>query len=108
MGACLVHGFFHEPTFTVTYLAVDPATRQAALLDPVLDYDHKSGRTHTRFIDSVLDRAHADGLAIAWIIDTHVHADHLTAAQHAKARTGAPVAIGAHVPEVQATFRPLF
>ncbi len=107
-AAPMVHAFFHEPTFTVTYVVADPVTRRAALIDPVLDYDNKSGRPHTRSIDATLASAAADGLTIDLIIDTHVHADHLSAAQHAKARTGAPVLIGDQVPVVQRAFRPVF
>jgi len=104
----IVETFFHEATFTATHLAHDPTTRRAAIVDPVLDFDAKSGRTATRFADSVLDAAAKAGLTVEWVLETHVHADHLTAAQHIKRRTGARIGIGARVTEVQRRFRPLF
>lgn len=100
--------FFHEPSFTATYLVVDPPTRQAAIIDSVLDYDGASGRTRTTAADAVLAAVAARGLTVAWILETHVHADHLSAAQHLKRATGAPIGIGSAVPRVQETFRPLF
>lgn len=103
-----VHGFFHEPTSTVSYLAVDPATKKAALIDPVLDFDPASGKIWRDSINVVLDEANRLGLSIAWILETHAHADHLSGAQIAQARTGAPIAIGARIREVQKLFAPRF
>ncbi len=103
-----VSGFFDEATFTITYLVADPATRRAAIIDPVLDFDPKSARTATRAADRVLEAAAAAGLEIEWVLETHVHADHLTAAPHVAGRTGAPVAIGAGIATVQRTFKPIF
>jgi glyoxylase-like metal-dependent hydrolase (beta-lactamase superfamily II) len=100
--------FFHEPTFTATYLVADPASGAAAIIDSVLDYDAASGRTRTTAADQVLAAVEARGLKIAWILETHVHADHLSAAQHLKRATGAPIGIGAGVALVQKAFRPLF
>ncbi len=100
--------FFHEPSFTATYLVSDPATRLAVIIDSVLDYDGASGRTRNTTADSVLAAVAARGLKIAWILETHVHADHLSAAQHLKKATGAPIGIGNAVSLVQKTFRPLF
>jgi len=102
-----IAAFFDEPTHTVTYLVVDTATRAAAIIDPVLDYDH-SGRVGVSSAKRVLAEADRRGAKIAWILETHVHADHLTAAPWLKAKTGAKVGIGAHVTEVQAIFRPVF
>ncbi len=103
-----IHGFFHEPTSTVTYLAVDPSTRKAALIDPVLDFDPASGKVWRDSINAVLDEAERLGVAIDWILETHAHADHLSCAQIAHARTGAPVVIGARIRDVQEIFAPRF
>ncbi len=106
--AARIQAFFHEPTFTVTYLVADPATGEAAVVDPVLDFDSKSGRTGTASADAVLAAAKDAGARIVWILETHAHADHLSAAQHLKARTGAKVAIGAAITKVQAVFKEVF
>ena len=103
-----VTGFFHEPTFTISYLVADPATGRAAVIDPVLDFDVKSGRTGTHSAQAILDAAREQGATIDWILETHAHADHLTAAPYLKARTGATVAIGANIAAVQAAFREVF
>ncbi len=103
-----VTAFFDEPTFTVTYLVMDPQSKAAAVIDPVLDYDHASGRAHHGSAAKVLDAAHAKGARIQYVLETHVHADHLSAAPWIKAQTGAAVVIGAHVREVQRIFRPVF
>lgn len=104
----LIRGFFDEGTNTVTYLLGDPATREAAIIDPVLDFDHRTGNAATKSADVVLDAAAADGWRIARILETHVHADHLSGAPYVKQRTGAPVGIGVRVREVQRIFRPVF
>jgi glyoxylase-like metal-dependent hydrolase (beta-lactamase superfamily II) len=103
-----IQAFFDEATSTVTYLVSDPATRSAAIIDPVLDYDPKSGRTSTRSAEAVLAAAQKDGLSILWILETHAHADHLSAAAWLRTVTGARIAIGQHITTVQATFRPIF
>ncbi len=103
-----VQAFFDEATHTVTYLVFDPATRQAAVIDPVLDYEHRSGRVSMASADRVLAAVAKQSLTLAWILETHAHADHLSAAPYLQARSGAPVAIGAHIREVQALFVPLF
>jgi len=103
-----IRAFFDEPTNTVTYLAADPATRQAAVIDPVLDYDHRSGKAQTAAADRVLDAARQADWNIVWILETHAHADHLSAAPYIKRHTGAPIAIGEHIRQVQAIFRPVF
>ncbi|MBM9914558.1 MULTISPECIES: MBL fold metallo-hydrolase [Stenotrophomonas] len=103
-----IQAFFDETTNTVTYLVSDPVTRQAAVIDPVLDYDHRSGNVSTASADQVLADAAAQLLEVAWILETHAHADHLSAAPYLKERTGARVAIGEHICDVQAMFRPVF
>lgn len=100
--------FFDEATFTASYLIVDPASGQAAILDSVLDFDAKSGRSSTASADRLLEAVAARGLHVVLILETHVHADHLTAAAYLKRRTGAPVVIGEGVRQVQATFAPIF
>ena len=92
-----IQAFFDEPTNTVTYLVSDPQTRQAAVIDPVLDYDHRSGKVSTASADRVLEKARDDGLAIVWVLETHAHADHLSAAPYIRQRTNAQVAIGEHI-----------
>jgi len=107
-AAPTVRAFFDDATFTVTYLVSDPATGRAVVVDPTLDFDAKSGRTSTRSADAVVEAARAAGVAIEWIFETHVHADHLTAAPHLRTATGAKVGIGAHIVDVQRTFKPIF
>ncbi|WP_191082993.1 MBL fold metallo-hydrolase [Roseococcus microcysteis] len=108
MPAPLIQPFFDEPTNTVSYLVSDPATKQAAIVDPVLDWDHKSGTADTAFADRMLKTAEEQGLKIVLVLETHAHADHLTAAPWIKARTGARIGIGEHITEVQRIFRPVF
>jgi glyoxylase-like metal-dependent hydrolase (beta-lactamase superfamily II) len=103
-----IQAFFDEPTHTVTYLVADPTSGVAAVVDPVLDYDHRSGKASTAAADRVLGAAREAGMTIAWVLETHVHADHLSAAPYIKQRTGARVAIGEHIRDVQAIFRPIF
>ncbi|GGH53597.1 MBL fold metallo-hydrolase [Comamonas phosphati] len=103
-----IQAFFDKATFTVTYLVSDPGSAEAAVIDPVLDYDHRSGRVSTAAADRVLQAVAEQGLALRWILETHAHADHLSAAPYLKARTGAQVAIGEHIREVQAIFGPVF
>jgi len=108
MTAPAVTAFFHEPTFTVTYLVADPATGRCAVIDPALDYDAKSGHSDTRTAARVLDHVRRHGLVVDWILETHCHADHLSAAQFLRNATGAPVCIGADIVKVQALFKDLF
>jgi glyoxylase-like metal-dependent hydrolase (beta-lactamase superfamily II) len=103
-----ITAFFDEPTYTVTYLVVDPATKAAAIIDPVLDYDPATGHAHYGSAGKVLEAARAQGATIDYVLETHVHADHLTAAPWIKAQTGAKVVIGAQVRDVQRLFRPVF
>ena len=103
-----IEAFFDEATFTITYLVGDPATRTAAVIDPVLDYDPASGKVSTHSADAVLAAAETGGWRIALVLETHAHADHLTAAPYLKARTGALVGIGEKIVETQAVFGPMF
>jgi glyoxylase-like metal-dependent hydrolase (beta-lactamase superfamily II) len=104
----VIRAFFDEPTNTVSYLVADPVTRQAAVIDPVLDYDHKSGEVDTRSVEAILKAAKELGLTIVWALETHAHADHLSGAPYIKAKTGAKVGIGEHIKDVQRIFRPIF
>lgn len=96
-----VTGFFDPRTSSIQYVVADPATRQCAIVDPVHDFDEKSGQTATHNADRLLAHVAEKGNAVAWILDTHPHADHFSAAAYLKAKTGAPTAIGARVTDVQ-------
>ena len=104
----VIRAFFDEPTNTVSYLVADPATKQAAVIDPVLDYDHKSGEVDARSVETILNAAKELGLTIVWALETHAHADHLSGAPYIKAKTGAMIGIGEHIKDVQRIFRPIF
>ena len=84
-----IRAFFDEPTFTVSHLIWDTATRAAAIIDPVLDYDPKSGRTATKSAEAILAAVEEGGLRLEWILETHAHADHLSAGAWLRARTEA-------------------
>ena len=103
-----VRGFFDPATHTVTYLVSDPATGQAAIIDPVLDFDAPSARTSTRSIDAVMAALRSEALTLALVLETHAHADHLTAAAHLRATTGVSIGIGGRITQVQSAFGPLF
>src|SRR5437868_12536346 len=103
-----IRPFFDEPTNTVTYLVWDRAAGRGAIIDPVLDYDHRSGKAATTSADAVLAAAQAEGVTIDWALETHVHADHLSGAPYIKLKTGATIGIGEHVRKVQQIFRPVF
>lgn len=107
-GQALIEGFFDPATNTISYLVADPATKQAAVIDPVLDYDPKSGEVDGSSVDAVLAAAARHGYKIAWALETHAHADHLSGAPLIKARTGARIGIGEHIKDVQRIFRPIF
>lgn len=104
----IIHAFFDESTNTVSYLVADPETGQAAVIDPVLDYDHKSGKAAVASADAILAKAAAEGFTIGLVLETHVHADHLSGAPYIKFKTGASVGIGERIREVQKIFRPVF
>lgn len=103
-----VKAFFDEPTFTVTYVVHDPATLKAAIIDSVLDYDPDAGRTSTAMADQVIDYVRGQGLTVDWILETHAHADHLSAAPYLQERLGGQMAIGEHITTVQDVFGELF
>ncbi|MEZ5869842.1 MAG: MBL fold metallo-hydrolase [Defluviimonas denitrificans] len=104
----LVHGIFDEATNTVTYVVRDPESRACAIIDSVLDFDYASGRTDTRSADRVIDHVRAEGLDPVWILETHVHADHLSAAPYIQERIGGKIGIGEKITVVQDTFGKIF
>jgi glyoxylase-like metal-dependent hydrolase (beta-lactamase superfamily II) len=103
-----IRAFFDQTTRTVTYLVWDPTSRESVVIDPVLDFDLATGRVGTDSVDEVLAAAASLQLTILWALETHAHADHLSAAPLIKARTGARVGIGEHIRDVQTIFRPVF
>ena len=100
--------FFDPKTWTVTYVVSDPATRRAAVIDPVLDYDFKSGHTGSNSADQVLGYLAEHSLEVDWILETHAHADHLSGARYLQQRVGGRIAIGENIRAVQATFKKLY
>ena len=103
-----VTAFFDENTNTVTYLVKDSSSNTCAIIDPVLDFDPASGRTSTGSADQVLDFIDGSGLEVAWILETHAHADHLSAAPYFKSKTGGKTGTGKFITRVQATFKKIF
>jgi len=103
-----VKAFFDEATNTFSYVAWDPATKKAAVIDSVLDYDPVSGRTRRASADALIDFVKSQGLEVEWVIDTHVHADHLSAAPYVQSVLGGTLAIGEHIRAVQETFGRVF
>jgi glyoxylase-like metal-dependent hydrolase (beta-lactamase superfamily II) len=105
----VVHPFFHEDSGTWTYVVAEPGGPAAAIIDPVLDFDPKAGRTSTTSAQAVLDFVRTEGLDVDWILETHAHADHLSAGHWLKSQLpGARLAIGDGIRTVQKTFRPIF
>ena len=107
-GRPVVKGFFEKRTFSIQYVVSDPATKRAAIIDPVLDFDPKSGATATASADELLAYIAAEGLTLEWILDTHPHADHFSAAGYLRDRTGVPTAIGEKVVLVQELWKGLY
>jgi len=103
-----VEAFFDEATFTVSYVVAEPEGSHCAIVDSVLDYDPKSGRTDTASADAVIAHVRARNLTVDWILETHAHADHLTAAPYLKEKLGGKIAIGAHITDVQGIFGKVF
>lgn len=103
-----IQPFFDPKTWTVSYVVSDIATKKAAVIDPVLDYDFKSGHTDTNAADALLEYVKAETLTVQWILETHAHADHLSGARYLQERVGGQIAIGEHIREVQATFKKLY
>jgi glyoxylase-like metal-dependent hydrolase (beta-lactamase superfamily II) len=107
-GKPAIRAFFDEATNTFSYLVADPATKRAAVIDPVLDYDPKSGEVDIGSVEAVLAAAREAGLTVEWSLETHAHADHLSGSPYVKAKTGAKIGIGENIKEVQRIFRPVF
>ena len=103
-----IRAFFDEPTNTVSYLVWDAATKDGAVIDPVLNFDHRSGEATVKSAEAILAEAEKRGVKIGLVLETHAHADHLSSAPYIKLKTGAMVAIGEHIKEVQRIFRPVF
>ena len=104
----IIEAFFDEPTNTISYLVADRVTREAAVIDPVLDFNIASGEADARSAERILAFAAEQGWRIIMVLETHAHADHLSAAPFFKAKTGAEIGIGEHIRDVQKIFRPLF
>lgn len=104
----IIEAFFDEPTSTISYLVADPATGDAAVIDPVLDFELASGEVDMRSSERILATARDRGWRIVLVLETHAHADHLSAAPFIKAMTGAEIGIGEHIRDVQKIFRPMF
>ena len=102
------HAFFDAQTWTVSYVVWDHATRHAAVIDPVLDYDFKAGNTSTASADRVLAYLADHALQVDWILETHAHADHLSGAHYLRQRVGGRIAIGENIRQVQATFKKIY
>ena len=103
-----VHAFFDPDTWSLTYIVQDPNSGSCAIVDPVLDYEAASGQTTTESADEVVAKVEAENLTVEWILETHVHADHLSAAPYLQKRLGGKIGIGAHITEVQNIFGNLF
>ncbi|MGP1274730.1 MAG: MBL fold metallo-hydrolase [Caulobacterales bacterium] len=103
-----VKAFFDEPTNTVSYVVSDPATKKAAIVDSVLDYDPKSGRTSRAGADAIIAFVKEQGFEVEWLLETHVHADHLSAAPYLKEKIGGTLAIGSNIRTVQDVFGKVF
>lgn len=103
-----IQPFFDTNTGTVSYVVADPATGRAAVIDPVLDYDFKSGHTDSKSAGRILEYLKNNGLTLQWILETHAHADHLSGARYLQERLGGQIAIGERIREVQTTFKKLY
>ncbi|SFI43074.1 MBL fold metallo-hydrolase [Nitrosomonas sp. Nm34] len=103
-----IQAFFDPATWTVTYVVFDERGGSCAIIDPVLDYDPKAGRTKTASADKLIAFIHVQHLTVEWILETHAHADHLSSADYLKGKLGGKTAIGNHIPVVQQTFKKLF
>ena len=103
-----IRAFFDEATNTITYLVQEPQGRACAVIDSVLDFDYASGRTDTRSADAVIDYIRQNELRLEWVLETHVHADHLSAAPYIQERLGGKIGIGDRITQVQETFGKVF
>ncbi len=104
----IVECFFDEATSTASYLVREPGGRACAIIDPVLDFDYASGRTSTTSADIILERVRQENLHVEWILDTHAHADHMSAAHYLRRKLDSKIGIGAHITQVQTTFAKLY
>ena len=104
----VVEAFFDEATFTASYVVHDPALKHAAIIDPVLDFDHPSGRTSTASADAIVAYVRDNGLRVDWLLETHAHADHLSASPYLKDKLGGKIAIGHEILKVQSVFGKIF
>ena len=103
-----IQAFFDDATGTVSYVVFDMTGGYCALVDSVLDYDPKSGRTHTHSADRLVEFVQNQGLTVQWILETHAHADHLSAAHYLRKKLGGKIAIGAAITQVQDVFKAIF
>lgn len=103
-----IRTFFDRETFTASHIVIDPATLSCAIIDSVLDFDPAAGRTSTKNADDLIAFVEARGLSVQWILETHAHADHLSAAPYLKERLGGRTGIGEHIRDVQAVFGKIF
>src|SRR5699024_11555124 len=108
MATPQVHPFFEPVTFTYSYVVVDTATQRCAIIDSVLDYDPAAGRTSTESADKIIAFVREQALDVEWILETHVHADHLSAAPYLQQALGGKLGIGANITKVQEIFWKLF
>ena len=106
--APVVTAFFDEPTFTASYVVSDPATKRAAVIDSVWNFDHASGRTNFKSADAIIAHVEAERLTVDWILETHAHADHLSAAPYLQEKLGGKLAIGRDIVTVQGVFGKIF
>lgn len=107
-GRPIVTGFFEDSTSSIQYVVADPETKRCAIIDPVLDFDSKSGATATHSADALLEFVRREGYMPEWILDTHPHADHFSAAGYLKGKIGVPIAIGEKIVEVQTLWKRLY
>ncbi|MEM7020983.1 MAG: MBL fold metallo-hydrolase [Pseudomonadota bacterium] len=103
-----VRSLFHAESNTITHIVTAPGSKHCAIIDAALDYDQAAGRTKTAFADEIIADVKARGLEVDWILETHAHADHLSAAPYLKQQLGGQIGIGQHITEVQALFKDLF
>lgn len=108
MSKATIKTFFDPATFTATHVVSCPVTKAAAVIDSVMDYDPKAGRTSTISADRVIAHVRAHGLSVQWHLETHAHADHLSAAPYLKDNLGGRIAIGSHIQQVQGVFKQIF